>query len=225
MGDAGRQTISDLVRILGGQVAVAEALGVSQATVSRWLSGLQEIADGGPAARLARIILAQRGTTMQTRPATIRVTYISDGEHAYLPAATPIYVEPREVRDGPRDDDGTIGDARQLYRAGTLGSPEAVVHGTSVDPETTGVYVPADADGSEAPDNYTVLLVTIDDPTETEVCIYCDTEVPASGVPAVDDDDAWAEVRRHHAEGCEWVATRAHQRDEREQEAGEDPTS
>jgi hypothetical protein len=44
-------------------------------------------------------------------------------------------------------------------------------------------------------------------------CIYCGREVPGTGeeqTPAVDDDDAWAELARYHYPDCEWIATRAH---------------
>jgi len=42
-------------------------------------------------------------------------------------------------------------------------------------------------------------------------CAYCGrSHVPPSAVPALDDDDAWADMAREHADYCEWIATRAH---------------
>ena len=43
------------------------------------------------------------------------------------------------------------------------------------------------------------------------VCIYCDGLI-ADGtvIPAVDDDDGWAQIAGEHVAGCEWVVTRAH---------------
>lgn len=48
----------------------------------------------------------------------------------------------------------------------------------------------------------------VDDQVE---CAYCGrSHVPPSAVPALDDDDAWADMAREHADYCEWIATRAH---------------
>jgi hypothetical protein len=48
-------------------------------------------------------------------------------------------------------------------------------------------------------------------------CIYCNAELSDGegpdgviAVPAADDDEAWAEIAGAHADGCEWVETRAH---------------
>lgn len=44
-------------------------------------------------------------------------------------------------------------------------------------------------------------------------CAYCGRDVPGTGeepTPAVDDDDAWIALAHHHADDCEWIATRAH---------------
>lgn len=43
-----------------------------------------------------------------------------------------------------------------------------------------------------------------------ERCVYCYVDVPVVGVPAYNDDEAWAEIATHHAADCEWVTTRAH---------------
>ena len=48
----------------------------------------------------------------------------------------------------------------------------------------------------------------VDDQVE---CAYCGrSHVPPSAVPALDDDDAWADMAPDHADYCEWIATRAH---------------
>jgi hypothetical protein len=42
-------------------------------------------------------------------------------------------------------------------------------------------------------------------------CAYCNAWVrPGDVVPASDDDQGWAEAAQGHADGCEWVETRAH---------------
>jgi len=44
-------------------------------------------------------------------------------------------------------------------------------------------------------------------------CIYCGRRVPGTDddpVPAVGDEDAWQALAAQHANGCEWVYTRAH---------------
>lgn len=42
-------------------------------------------------------------------------------------------------------------------------------------------------------------------------CAYCGrTHTPPSAVPALDDDEAWADMAPDHADYCEWIATRAH---------------
>jgi hypothetical protein len=41
-------------------------------------------------------------------------------------------------------------------------------------------------------------------------CAYCNNDVPILDVPAPDDDDAWDELSKQHADDCEWVLTRAH---------------
>lgn len=45
------------------------------------------------------------------------------------------------------------------------------------------------------------------------VCAYCQQVAahPETTVPAVDDHAAWTEYAKLHADGCEWVRTRAHQ--------------
>lgn len=48
-----------------------------------------------------------------------------------------------------------------------------------------------------------------------EECIYCGYEVEhIETVPTVDDEEQWATMAREHREGCEWIETRAHQREE-----------
>lgn len=66
---------------------------------------------------------------------------------------------------------------------------------------------------------------TSHDPTSNEeaYCLYCDmTSSPMYSfgerpdpeeVPAVDDDDSWANMAQWHADDCEWIATRAHRVD------------
>lgn len=58
---------------------------------------------------------------------------------------------------------------------------------------------------------------------EPETCAYCGSDVeilhqdpnhmgePCEVIPPADDDSAWAELAEQHADGCEWIATRAHQ--------------
>lgn len=43
-------------------------------------------------------------------------------------------------------------------------------------------------------------------------CAYCGRTIRGGDdvVPAVDDDEAWAEIAKAHAGDCEWVRTRAH---------------
>lgn len=42
-------------------------------------------------------------------------------------------------------------------------------------------------------------------------CAYCGALLDEEGeVPAVDDDEAWAALALEHADGCDWVETRAH---------------
>jgi hypothetical protein len=42
-------------------------------------------------------------------------------------------------------------------------------------------------------------------------CIYCNRDVREI-VPPLGDDAAWAALATEHAEGCEWITTRAHRR-------------
>lgn len=53
---------------------------------------------------------------------------------------------------------------------------------------------------------------------ETVQCVYCMATVPGCpdcpNAPPVDDDDTWGELAKDHADGCEWIATRAHREDE-----------
>lgn len=52
--------------------------------------------------------------------------------------------------------------------------------------------------------------------TEKSKCAYCNRKlsVPASWVPPVNHDEAWAEIAAGgHTKSCEWVATRAHRLD------------
>lgn len=46
---------------------------------------------------------------------------------------------------------------------------------------------------------------------ESTTCVHCDAELGdgAADVPAIDDDEAWAELAGDHAPDCEWVATRS----------------
>lgn len=53
--------------------------------------------------------------------------------------------------------------------------------------------------------------------TEVVECAYCQRMVSAAAhehnqAPSADDDTAWDELAAEHAEGCEWIATRAHRR-------------
>lgn len=45
---------------------------------------------------------------------------------------------------------------------------------------------------------------------DTIECVYCGSSTPEVPVPAVGDDAAWAALAAEHADGCEWIATRAH---------------
>lgn len=65
--------------------------------------------------------------------------------------------------------------------------------------------------------DYRTMLGDVDAWTirEVSICAYCTATVPADeGVPALRDDAAWTALGADHAEGCEWIATRAHRRDE-----------
>lgn len=56
-------------------------------------------------------------------------------------------------------------------------------------------------------------LKDADDEPKTAECAYCHLDVAEGPVPAADDDEAWAELAQRHEVACEWIATRAHQRD------------
>jgi hypothetical protein len=54
-------------------------------------------------------------------------------------------------------------------------------------------------------------------------CVYCGAKVPileqderfsepCEVIPDVDDDEQWGELAVYHADDCEWIRTRAHQR-------------
>jgi len=44
-------------------------------------------------------------------------------------------------------------------------------------------------------------------------CVYCGAEVDREGpVPGADDVNAWGKLALEHADGCEWIETRAHVR-------------
>jgi len=45
---------------------------------------------------------------------------------------------------------------------------------------------------------------------EPATCAYCGAYPCTDGVPAVDDDEAWATLAQEHERGCPWVETRAH---------------
>lgn len=49
--------------------------------------------------------------------------------------------------------------------------------------------------------------------TATTECAYCGADVADYGVHASDDDVAWTIEASQHRDDCEWVSTRAHQRD------------
>lgn len=51
---------------------------------------------------------------------------------------------------------------------------------------------------------------SVEEDTSVE-CAYCGrTHTPPTAVPALDDDDAWADMAPDHADYCEWIRTRAH---------------
>lgn len=55
-----------------------------------------------------------------------------------------------------------------------------------------------------------------------EECVYCGAEIPesrAAEVPPVDDDAEWELLAADHAADCEWIITRAHRVDTREQQS------
>lgn len=48
----------------------------------------------------------------------------------------------------------------------------------------------------------------------TEECAYCAAVVARrDDVPALGDDDSWADLAEEHADYCEWILTRAHRLD------------
>jgi hypothetical protein len=47
------------------------------------------------------------------------------------------------------------------------------------------------------------------------ICAYCgaencEDEIAEGWIPEVDEDQGWAKLALYHAQGCEWVQTRAH---------------
>jgi hypothetical protein len=61
---------------------------------------------------------------------------------------------------------------------------------------------------------------TMDTMCEFEECAYCGTEIVGADmgrVPELDDDEAWERIAAEHAPDCEWIATRAHRRDYRDE--------
>ena len=42
------------------------------------------------------------------------------------------------------------------------------------------------------------------------LCLYCREETTTHEVPAIGDDAAWARLASEHADGCDWIETRAH---------------
>ena len=49
-----------------------------------------------------------------------------------------------------------------------------------------------------------------------EDCLYCGKNLRVTDdqtVPGVDDDDSWEDLAKDHETDCEWIATRAHQRE------------
>jgi hypothetical protein len=47
------------------------------------------------------------------------------------------------------------------------------------------------------------------DPEPAE-CEYCGAYPCTDGVPALHDDEAWADLTREHEPDCEWIETRSH---------------
>jgi hypothetical protein len=49
---------------------------------------------------------------------------------------------------------------------------------------------------------------------ETVRCAYCYADVEETDVPHVTNDAEWEALAEQHAEGCEWIETRAHRAQE-----------
>ncbi len=49
---------------------------------------------------------------------------------------------------------------------------------------------------------------------KVDLCVYCGCEIDITEAPPADDDRMWRAAAREHAPNCEWIATRAHTRDE-----------
>ncbi len=45
---------------------------------------------------------------------------------------------------------------------------------------------------------------------QSQECAYCGQMVKTVEAPSAGDDEAWAAIAEEHADGCEWVETRAH---------------
>ena len=43
-------------------------------------------------------------------------------------------------------------------------------------------------------------------------CVYCSLPVSNVPTPSANDDKAWKKLAKQHAQGCEWIDTRAHSR-------------
>jgi len=49
--------------------------------------------------------------------------------------------------------------------------------------------------------------------TNETKCIYCGVKVDGAWCPQIGDDAEWGRQEKTHADGCEWVRTRAHRND------------
>jgi hypothetical protein len=104
--------------------------------------------------------------------------------------------------------DSSIVECESCAHSGQYGVP-ATTH--SINPNWSG-YNLCDECAAEYDSRMPEPLFSGDDEPTIE-CAYCGREVPGTGeeqTPAVDDDDAWAQLARYHYPDCEWIITRAH---------------
>ena len=73
----------------------------------------------------------------------------------------------------------------------------------------SGCGEPAHASETDDLDRCAKCAELAGEPHVTE-CAYCAALVGCVAVPGRTDGPTWAELAQEHAEGCEWVATRAH---------------
>lgn len=106
----------------------------------------------------------------------------------------------QRAQDDTRHEDWEIVDVRDACDGDAVIVPCSTALAAQVEEEGGDI-------GYEILDGEAVTLAEAD-PYET--CPECGAEVKyIDDVPAVDDDDAWAEIQRDHGSDCAWARTRA----------------